>query len=65
MHRPRQARAAGVVSKSLCPRPPRRPPGAGAGPARRRHFRCTQPVRAVRWGPGRVAGEERTRVGAA
>lgn len=43
----------------------RRQPGAGAGPARRRHFRCTQPVRAVRRGPGRVAGEERARAGAA
>ncbi|XP_023582551.1 protein LSM14 homolog A [Trichechus manatus latirostris] len=44
-------------------RTPGRLPRAGAGPVRRRHFRCTQQVAAVRWGPGCVAGEERALAG--
>lgn len=36
----------------------------GGGADRRRHFRCTQPVRAVRREPGRVAGEVRAPAGA-
>lgn len=36
----------------------------GGGADSRRHFRCTQPVRAVRREPGRVAGEVRAPAGA-
>lgn len=53
----RVARCEAGSAPSMGPQPPGVSPGAGAGPARIRHFRCTQPVPGGAKGPGRVAGE--------